>query len=237
MEFRKGDILIFHDNSAIAAMQGAVVGAKAVAQGLSLSLGHANGASTMNAVHGAIVHDADGKRIAHSVNAGLTKDNIAQMSYPNYSQYRLAYLNHVSNDAAAVARDWAMAHPNRPNRIRNAKYSASKAFGSVFGSAKYGKQAKRRADTYAASVRRDGGGAVEARFGGPQSTGRGASEDSFKGFYCSMFVVACYQAIMSETQRLSYMALDAKYTSPMILEQYLQDSPSWICVTSNGTGI
>jgi hypothetical protein len=56
--------------------------------------------------------------------------------------------------------------------------------------------------------------------GGPPNLKKGVGEMSM---YCSMFVIACYQAVLGDDAVTGQvMGLDAKFTSPMTLDGYLR---------------
>jgi hypothetical protein len=46
--------------------------------------------------------------------------------------------------------------------------------------------------------------------------------------FCSMFVIAAYQAALGELVSAAFMALDAPNTSPMKLQDYLKTAGTWI---------
>ena len=227
MPLRNGDIIIFYGTNSVSNLQKTVIAFKAIGTGFAMPLVH--GRHNTNAVHCAIVCDAPAQLIAHSTSDGLTRSKLIQMRnhYSSYAVYRLTGAPGVADDVTLVAKDWCRYSGNH-QRWHNRKYSNRKSAGSVFGSSAYGKNARQRAQQYAASVERDmNNQVIGARFGGPVSSGRNGGEGTFKGFYCSMFTVACYQSVMNEAQRMMHMHLDAKYTSPMILEEYLMRSSDW----------
>lgn len=91
-------------------------------------------------------------------------------------------------------------------------YAAGKAVASAFRSSSYGSGAKQRARLYRQH---------KETKGGPPAM---HDENAHKSMFCSMFVVAVYQAALSEAATETYMALDAKNTTPMCLDGYLRNN-------------
>ncbi|MDB5309171.1 MAG: hypothetical protein JWO38_3373 [Gemmataceae bacterium] len=127
--------------------------------------------------------------------------------------FRLGILDDVPPEAAGVALTWA------PNSGSNLRYSISKAVGCAFRSSSFGSGAKKRAAFYRAH---------RNTRGGPP----GEDGGTFKSMFCSMFVIACYQAVMDDARTDGVLSLDAKNTSPMYLDGYLRNSPHWSTINA-----
>lgn len=94
-------------------------------------------------------------------------------------------------------------------------YKSSKALKSGFRSSKYGDDAKARAAIYRKYR--------EAEGGPPSRDGK-----EQKHWFCSMYVIACWQAAMaSDAEVEQYMRLDASYSTPMTLATYLENHTEW----------
>ncbi len=116
--------------------------------------------------------------------------------------------------AGAVARRWAAINRD-DNEVGESSYSSLKAFMSALGSSAFGPGASNRAALY----RRH-----KDTYGGPPAD-RERPGHTHKGFFCSMFVLACYQAASPDDAYCrKYLALDAKYTTPMTLDGYLRSN-------------
>jgi hypothetical protein len=122
--------------------------------------------------------------------------------------------DHIADQAGEVAQTWAPLAQGS-----NMRYSAWKAFGSVFRSSSYGPAAKQRQALYRAN---------RATQQGPQDL----RDHHVKSMFCSMFVIACYQAVMGDVLTESVMALDAKNTSPMYFDGYLRNNNWWHSVNA-----
>jgi hypothetical protein len=144
--------------------------------------------------------------------AGLSKRQLMflyeMQDSQNWSVYRLRNNVAVAAAAGAVARTWSTG--NAGGQI--AQYSIRKALRAGFGSISFGPMAKARAAQYHAYAK---------QAGGP----KGFSHDK-KEMFCSMFVVACYQAVGGVNSG-TYMGVDSAFTSPMALEGYLNSSGAW----------
>jgi hypothetical protein len=92
-------------------------------------------------------------------------------------------------------------------------YALGKATAPAFGLSTYGPAARERARFYHQH---------RNTAGGPPGV-----KHEKKTMFCSMFVIACYQAALGEVHAATYMALDAKNTSPMKLQDYLVNSGLW----------
>lgn len=117
-----------------------------------------------------------------------------------------------ANDPAAAERvaDTAKRWANE----KGGEYSKRKAIVSALGSSKFGSQAKARAEHYRTHVNTPGG-----------PPAKDASEK--KHWFCSMFVIACWQAVLTEQETSDRMALDARYATPMTLGTYLTNNVHW----------
>lgn len=220
-----GDILIFHGATGVAAGQ-ALAQALKYATVLPALISGVRGGSAgltgnLKASHIGIV--SLGGRNAEHVHAtfgSIKTDNVVnycakyegvmmdrvQVSFPWV--YRST--SGLGGPASEVAKKWALPGAQKGGGMA---YSVPAAGYSVFGSSSYGDGAKLRARIY--RMMRGVQGGVPAFFGSLSST------------FCSAFVIACYQAAMSETQTATLLALDAINTSPATLQGYLSSRPGW----------
>jgi hypothetical protein len=122
-----------------------------------------------------------------------------------------------THDAGRVGKYWsgeATGENGNWNVAGVGVYSVKKAVLSALGSHAFGPGASERAQVYRNS---------RAIAGGPPATGSTPQNPKKKGFFCSMFVIACYHAAFPDDQLCKkYLPLDAKYTSPMTLDGYLR---------------
>ncbi|MCP3939922.1 MAG: hypothetical protein GY710_00365 [Desulfobacteraceae bacterium] len=137
--------------------------------------------------------------------------------YGTASVYRLKGYNGFAKEAQMVACRWA-----KPEDTKGIPYSIKKSLSPVFHTSSYGLQAQRRAQFYAKHKNTPLGPPSQAKYSVVPPGLRGK-----KGMFCSMFVIACYQAAIGVRLSSSLMALDSKNTSPMKLESYLVKSVKW----------
>ena len=221
---KPGDLLLFHGFNMVGVAQGAVQGLKiltALPALISAAQGGARafqGSADCN--HAAIITASTTQRfqMAHATNAGVTSDDIDN------------YLLHVTGavkvfrmrgrfDFAALAGKvgdkWSETPDGKPRM--GMPYATGKAFLSAFSSSSYGSGGKQRAAFYRAD---------KDKAGGPQDL-KNMGEGRSKAVFCSMFVIACYQAVMSDMYVEQMLAMDAKHTTPMYLDGFLKGSQHW----------
>lgn len=125
----------------------------------------------------------------------------------------------LATAAAAVASKWAATKALERN-ARGEQYGHWKAFKSAFGSHIFGPSARKRAADYRKHRNRVGGPPSNNFFSG--------GENTYKDWFCSMFVIACYHAATDgDAQASKFLPLDARHTSPMTLDGYLTTSAKW----------
>ncbi len=170
-------------------------------------------------------------RIAHSTGGGCIASDadayIAQHT-GKLEVFRLADDNlraSLAQRAGQVAITWAADPSENPNLPE--QYSKWKAFTSILGTSSYGPNAKARAKKYRAH---------RAERGGPPSDmswGLSRNKTGKKEWFCSMFVIACYHAASTDDAEVARcLPLDAKHTTPMLLDGYLRRSGLWTRVAS-----
>jgi hypothetical protein len=124
----------------------------------------------------------------------------------------------IGNEAGMVGKTWAV---NVWDRSSAPSYSITKAFSAAFSSHSYGPAAVRRAEFYRLHKGTAGGPPSEARVQIIRSSGK-------KEWFCSMFAIACLQAGMAtDGQRRRYLPLDARNTTPMVLDGFVRGSMHW----------
>jgi hypothetical protein len=150
-------------------------------------------------------------KVAHATSkGGLCRGDIA-----SYSGSMLVFRLTGSSWAGKAAQDVALAWTDGPS---TGTYNTAKAANPAFHSSSYGSGARERARYYHQHRRTRGG---------PP----GVKHDK-KSMFCSMFAIAVYQAAVGEVLSESYMALDAKNTSPMKLHDYLRTNGFWTQITA-----
>ncbi|MBL4634137.1 MAG: hypothetical protein JKY56_09705 [Kofleriaceae bacterium] len=197
-----------------------------------------------SANHSVIVTSCDSQRgqvgITHGVSTGMINDSLSNFLKNNLS------VMHVFRPAAITVsypvrgawnghehdvQDTAMPGAHAAGRIAELwgadvgpqdndpgiRYGMKKAVRSVMSLSAFGSKAQARAQRYSRSR-------TEAN--GPTTTGWWTGEHS-ESMFCSMFVVAAYQAALPMAGVRRVMALDAKHTSPMILEGFLRSHREW----------
>lgn len=146
-------------------------------------------------------------RVTHAVNAGVVTEalfNILRFTYQSAMIFRSNNPNEA-RAAAAVAALWGQ----QGSQGQKMQFAKRKAAMSVFGSAKYGSSAQQHAAEYAQYAN---------TAGGPPSLHDPSNRS--KAMFCSMFVVAVYQAALG-AQAATRMNIDARNTSPMKLAAFL----------------
>ena len=219
-----GDVVLFYEYNLVGVGQGLVKGLKTLTI-LPAVVSVARGGSTAfrgaaNANHAAIITGIEGRRVfsmVHATNSGVQSVDIdmfllgasgALQLFRQKGQFDFAA------EAGKVGATWAMAAEESPGGM---PYATSKAFCSVLQGPSFGSGAKQRAAFYRQSKDRQGGPADLANMRDGRS----------KAMFCSMFVIACYQAVMSDMYCEQMLALDAKHTSPMYLDGYFKNSQHW----------
>src|SRR5262249_2527192 len=121
-------------------------------------------------------------------------------------------MGNIGEFAAKVARLWAP----KDDKMRKMPFSKSKGFLSALRSSSYDSGAKARAAQFRQYSNIEGG---------PPNLETGVGE---KSMFCSMFVIACYQAVFTtDAATAPVMGLDAQATSPMTLDGYLRSNTTW----------
>lgn len=162
--------------------------------------------------------------LAHAIVSGIQREQLRVSPPSGWGRVdiwrvpdRLAI---AAQSAAQVAMRWSQF--NAPKM----SFSTRKAFMAGFGSSSFGSEAQRRVDEY--QEYRD-------RPGGPPSLHDPAVS---KSVFCSMFVVAVFQAVLG-TRVASEMDADARNVSPMKLHSLLNQK-GWFRVGAAfdiGTGV
>ena len=207
MKFQAGDILLVKNSSkAVSVGQGLTQFFKILTIGpLLLSLGRnggKHGVGIDNAGYGhALIYISNGLNWAHATNSGLVRGTFETKK----GDILFRKSGDLAGKAAEVAKKWTAVE---------GKYNVRKGILSAFGSSSYGSGAKERAGIYRAN--RD-------ESGGPQNK----DDDGKKSWFCSMFVIACWQAACNEEDTASLMALYARNSTPMTLASYLFNHPEW----------
>lgn len=153
--------------------------------------------------------------IAHSTGGGTVAEDffgyLGKVSDMGIEVFRLKNQAALAAAAGTVGATWARG--NDPKR--SITYSKLKAFLAALSSSSYGPFAKIRSKEYREA---------KNTAGGPRSFN---DPDAKKHMFCSMFVIACYQAALTEQQTVQYMALDARHTTPMYLYGWLKAHSAW----------
>ena len=124
--------------------------------------------------------------------------------------------------AGHVAITWAVDVLTRAPDAAEKHYSKWKAFASILGTSHYGSNAQARAAKY--RLHRDTAGGPPS----DKSWGLSGNKTLKKEWFCSMFAIACYQAATTDDAQVARcLALDAKHTSPMMLDGYIRRSGLW----------
>ncbi len=222
---KAGDLLLFYGFNAVRVGQLAVKGMKfltAVPAMVSVAQGGAaafTGRADCN--HAAIITEVAHPfrfQMAHATNRGVVDcdiENYLSGFEGECAVYRLSGQEQLAAAAGQVGATWSSGPSNEAEN--GMPFASLKSVCSVFGSASFVRGAKERAAFYRLN---------KARAGGPQDE-KNQKQGRAKAMFCSMFVVACYQAAMEEAQTEALLALDAKYTSPMYLDGYLKGSATW----------
>jgi hypothetical protein len=167
---------------------------------------------------GLITEDAE---LVHAVGTGVKSIRFSSYEYQagmSLAVFRLK-IDDIPPRAAEVARTWGPTE----DQASQMTYSAGNAGLSVFRSSSFGDGAKQRAVWY----RR-----YKDTVGGPPEFQK--LEAGTAAMFCSMFVIACYQAVMQDADIGQVLALDAQNTSPMYLDGYLKSSEHWKAVPPRG---
>ncbi len=226
---RPGDVILFYDLNLVSVGLTAARMVKGVTV-LPAVVSAVQGGNTAfigdaTACHAGIVcGNATSYEVAHATSAfGVCRNNLLNLcaKYTGTLQvFRMSATPLIAAEASAVARKWATSDRHDVGM----KFANSKAGVCAFRSSSYGTGAKSRARFYRAE---------KDRQGGPQDF-KNLDRESHKAMFCSMFVIACYQAVMDDATTETMLALDAKTTSPMYLDGYLRNSPLWHTVGALG---
>ena len=196
--------------------------------------------SLYSVTHVAIVsHVGDSPWVSHITEKGLIFNAIKMREHEykglNYLVYRLRYSQdyHFATEAAQLARMWCIANSNaqlieKKPSDDNASidsflpavsvpdtFSYFKSHSAIIRSASFGKKAidyVRKLDWFRVN-----------NMIPPELRCK-------NGMYCSMFVVACYQAVFGLPQSAEMMAVDARTVMPWTLYRYIDSKISWKCM-------
>lgn len=169
-------------------------------------------------------------RLCHSTGSGLiwskTEDYFGSHG-GSFAAFRLradATTPGLIAGAASAAETWAHTPSNAADPA-GTHYSTWKAIKAGVSSHIFGADASRRAAIFRQH---------RATAGGPPSQVSAWSIDPWKNrsgkmdFFCSMFAIAVYHAASADdAQCRTYMPLDARRTSPMMLDGFLRTSDRW----------
>ncbi len=227
---RVGDVILFYGFGLVGAAQGAAKGLKVLTAIPSLiSAAQGGGAAfqgSSNANHAAIITAIGPNHtpfeMSHATNAGVATVDVDTYLLGYSGSCQVFRMNHAEYPAMAgrVGGTWSAPAAG----LGAMPYSVPKGFLSAFQSSSYGPGAKQRADFYRAN--RD-------QVGGPADF-KNLADGRAKAMFCSMFVIACYQAVMPDAYVEQMLALDAKHTSPMYFDGYLKGSQHWQQVNAAG---
>lgn len=226
---RPGDVVLFYGLNLVSVGLGAARVAKAVTV-LPAVVSAVQGGSTAfvgsaTANHaGVVCGRGPGYDLAHATShLGVTHQDLYGLCMANRGTlqvFRMSATPLIAAAAAAVARTWA----TTDKKDVGMSFATGKAGACAFRSSAFGPGARARAQLYRAE---------KGRAGGPQDW-KNLDRETHKAMFCSMFVIACYQAVMDDALTEQNLALDAKTTSPMYLDGYLQNSPLWHTVGALG---
>ena len=215
---KAGDVLLFYGFNAVGYAQSAVKKIKFLP---AVQLSAAASAGRPDCNHAAIISQIGPNatfNMAHATSRGVLSSDIDNY-FANFTGecavYRLSGQEPLAAGAGAVGATWSNSPANEAEI--GMPFANLKSLCSVFGRPSFDAGAKMRAAFYRLN---------RTRAGGPQDT-KNQQQGRAKAMFCSMFVVACYQAAMEEAQAEEMLALDAKYTSPMYLDGYLKGSAAW----------
>lgn len=165
-------------------------------------------------------------RLCHATNGGCTwhpLDGYFDRHEGSVGVYRLANEAtgaRLAEAAGRVATTWAREFHHGGQGP--SQYSLRKAFNSAFRSSWYGPGAKERARKYRAARATDGGPASDKYWG------LSGNKTDKKEWFCSMFVIACYQAATENDEQVqASIPLDARASTPMELDGYIRNSRLW----------
>lgn len=169
--------------------------------------------------------------VCHSTGLGFIRESIDRHLENSGGSFAVFRMQADGNDrayallAGCVAQKWAAVNFDDNEPPGDLNYSRLKAFMSALGSHTFGPGASNRAALYRT---------YRNTIGGPTGDSSTADRPTKKGFFCSMFVIACYQAASPDDAYCrKYLALDAKYTTPMALDGYLRSNRTrWRLVAS-----
>lgn len=227
---KPGDIVLFYGYNLVGVAQGMAKGLKAVTILPALVSAAQGGKAAMtgaaNANHAAIITEVKGRTVfnmAHATSRGVQLvdiDTYLLNATGSCQLFRMKGEFDFAPQAGKVGETWSNRDTNLPGGMI---YATGKGFCSAFQSSSFGSGAKSRAAFYRQNKAKQGGPADLANM----------MEGRAKAMFCSMFVIACYQAVMSDMYCEQMLALDAKHTSPMYLDGYLKGSQHWERVDGN----
>lgn len=215
IDFLPGDILLVPDEGAfsmVSVLQGVTRLNPVIAYstwGGSIYSNHAAIAIGTNTKYNST--ELNVNQVAHATSNG----GICRGSCASYGSKVLCFRLTGSSWAGKAAHDVALAWTDGATK---GVYNTGKAANPAFHSSSYGSGARERARHYHLHRKTKGG---------PP----GIKHDK-KSMFCSMFAIAVYQAAVGEGLAETYMALDAKNTSPMKLQDYLKSNGFWSQITA-----
>lgn len=221
---KPGDIILFYDwKNLVSVGLGAAKTLKTVTVLPAMASAAQGGGNAFignaTANHAGIVcgEHASYPDLAHATNAlGVSREDLASYCKAcsgKLQVFRLKITPETAADAAKVALKWSTHDDNAVGM----EFAKDKAGACAFRSSFFGPAAKARAQFYRENKNREGGPVDFKNW----------ERGTHKSMFCSMFVIACYQAVMEDYRIEQILSLDAKTTSPMYLDGYLRTSPHW----------
>jgi len=171
-------------------------------------------------------HEVEHPRVCHSTGGGCNWQYASTYFGTHTGKLAAFRLRGTGNPQARqlamrtsqIAARWAV--ESGTNHTTDTRYSNWKAFWSAFHMHTYGDGAEKRARIYRTHMNTPGGP--------PSSNSSRAARNEKKDWFCSMFAIACYHAATADAvEAKTYLALDAKHTTPMTLDGYVRSSSQW----------
>jgi hypothetical protein len=207
LQLLPGDVLMFSNG----ADKSVLIGQKIISVGRNLRADYVHAGLVTNspALTKWNVHQVS---VAHAISAGMQLQNLALSKAGGWLRVDIWRApNHLSNTAQAAAQVASTWCGNAQSK--HMQFSVRKAFMAGFGSSSYGNGAQDRVTEYQNH---------QGTVGGPPSL---KSTSVNKSMFCSMFVVAAWQAALGNSVTTE-MNVDSRYVSPMKLHDVLNQK-SW----------